>query len=310
MTSAAAVDVTIPQSRAFVDGLVSAGLLLPTGSAGVWGRGPVFEHVVEGFERLITRETREDAATVMRFPPVIGRAHFERSEFLKSFPHLAGAVHCFDGTPDRHAELLSRIEDGREWSDLLSMADAVLVPAACYPVYPALRGRLPRGGSLMDVSSYCFRHEPSADPTRMVAFRMREQVRLGSPQEVVEFRDTWVQRAERLFAELALPAHPAPANDPFFGRGGRFLAKNQLEQGLKLELVMPIVSEQSLTPVMSFNYHQDHFGRAFDILMADGTRAHTACVGFGLERIALGLFKTHGFAIEHWPAAVVRKLWS
>ncbi len=310
MTHAAAIEPGGSPGRSFVEGLVSAGLLMPTGSAGIWGRGAVFEHVVDAFDRLITRETRDDAATVLRFPPVIGRAHFERSGFLKSFPHLAGAVHSFQGDHGAHAELLERVEAREAWSDMLASTDAILVPAACYPVYPAARGRLLSEGSLMDVCSYCFRHEPSADPTRMIAFRMREQVRLGSPEQVVEFRNAWIARAETLFAELALPARPAEANDPFFGRGGRLLAVAQREQGLKVELVIPILSEDAPTPVMSFNYHQDHFGRAFDILLSDGSRAHTACVGFGLERVALALFKTHGFEIERWPQGVIRKLWS
>ena len=38
--------------------------------------------------------------------------------------------------------------------------------------------------------------------------------------------------------------------------------------------------------------------------MADGTIAHTACVGFGLERIALALYHRHGFDRAAWPGSV------
>ncbi|HEY1334850.1 MAG TPA: hypothetical protein VGF31_11390, partial [Myxococcaceae bacterium] len=59
-----------------------------------------------------------------------------------------------------------------------------------------------------------------------------------------------------------------------------------------------------LTAVCSFNYHQDHFGRLFEISLPDGSIAHTACLGFGLERATLALFRRHGLDPREWPAAV------
>ena len=55
---------------------------------------------------------------------------------------------------------------------------------------------------------------------------------------------------------------------------------------------------------MSFNYHQDAFGAKWGLFLEDGATAHTACVGFGLERIALALFARHGLTIEEWPSEV------
>ncbi len=43
---------------------------------------------------------------------------------------------------------------------------------------------------------------------------------------------------------------------------------------------------------------------AFDIRTADGNVAHSACVGFGLERVALALFRTHGLRVEDGPREV------
>ena len=71
------------------------------------------------------------------------------------------------------------------------------------------------------------------------------------------------------------------------------LAASQREQELKFELIVPIAGPEP-TAVASFNYHQDHFASAYGIELADGARAHTACLGFGLERIALALFRAHG----------------
>ena len=74
--------------------------------------------------------------------------------------------------------------------------------------------------------------------------------------------------------------------------------------GFSSELLVPICSTEKPTALVSCNYHEDHFGHAFEIRQADGAWAHTACVGFGLERIALALFKWHGFDVARWPAGV------
>lgn len=284
--------------------LVRHGLLIPSGVPGVVGRGAVFEDVIERFDRYVGASGRDANAEVLRFPPVINRREFERSGYLKSFPHLAGSVHSFSGTEAQHAELLDAVEQRGDWAHGLASTDVVLTPAACYPVYPLAAGTLPVGGRCFDVMSYCFRHEPSNDPARMQMFRMREYVRLGEPGDVRAFRDTWLERGLQMLLAVGLPAEAVAANDPFFGRGGRMLAANQREQSLKFELVVPICSAERPTAVVSCNYHQDHFAKSFGIRTLGGELAHTACVGFGLERIALALFKTHGFQPSAWPAKV------
>ena len=103
---------------------------------------------------------------------------------------------------------------------------------------------------------------------------------------------------------LELGAKRVIANDPFFGRGGRVMVATQREQALKFELVVPITSTETPTAVVSCNCHLDHFGRAFGIRSADGETAHSACIGFGLERIALALLRRHGLEPDKWPAKV------
>ena len=229
------------------------------------------------------------------------RAHFERSGYLESFPHLAGSVHSFGGDERAHRELLQAVEEGRDWSAGLPPTAVVLTPAACYPVYPILTGTLPAGGRLVDVMSYCFRHEPSDDAGRMQMFRMHEHVRVTDPASATAWRDSWVGRAKRLTARLGLDAWPELAADPFFGRGGKMLAVNQRDQRLKLEILTLVANDEQPAAIISLNYHQDHFGRLFGIRTAGGTVAHTACVGFGLERIALALYRRHGFDRAWWP---------
>jgi seryl-tRNA synthetase len=205
-------------------------------------------------------------------------------------------------------ELLRQVEAGEDWTRGLPRTDVVMTPAACYPIYPGLEGTLPPDGRLVDVLSYCFRHEPSGDPARMQLFRMREYVRIGEPDAVRAFREQWLERGQALLASLGLAVSIELASDPFFGRGGKMLSMNQRDQELKFELVVPICSTARPTAIMSFNYHQDHFGLLFGIRRSGGDVAHTGCVGFGMERIALALFKTHGVDVAAWPAKVRAEL--
>jgi seryl-tRNA synthetase len=299
------------EQLAFLDALFDAGLLIETGVDGLYGRNGQFEDVIARFDDLVTRFGRDDGPEVIRFPPGMNRSQFEASGYLKSFPQLAGTVHSFAGNEAGQRDLLADIAEGRDWTGQQQATDIVLTPAACYPLYPAVarRGPLPAGGLLFDLQSYCFRHEPSLDPARMQMFRMREYVRIGTPAEVTEFRQTWMERGKALMEALALPYELDVANDPFFGRAGRMLANNQRDQRLKFEMLVPITSNTKKTACLSFNYHQDHFGCLCGIATDAQETAHTACVGFGLERVALALFRHHGTDVAAWPAAVRETLW-
>jgi hypothetical protein len=286
--------------------LISHGILIDTGIDGIYGRSGVFEDVIARFEDLVTRTgaagANPGAPEVMRFPPAMNRFHFERSGYMKSFPQLAGTIHSFSGTDKEHFDLLEKLHANEDWTGGQKTTGVVLTPAACY-------GPLKAEGALFDLQSYCFRHEPSKDPARMQMFRMREFVRFGKPKQVQSFRAGWLEKGETMMKSLGVPVHVDLANDPFFGRSGRMLKNNQRDQGLKFEMLIPIESEEKPTACLSFNYHQDHFGSTWGIEDVDGEVAHTACVGFGLERVALALFKHHGFEVEAWPKSVRKALW-
>jgi seryl-tRNA synthetase len=296
-------------SQDLYDGMVRHKLIIPVGVPGAFGRGAVFEDVLARFNDLVTRLAKDDGAEVMAFPPILDRQVFEKSEYLDSFPQLAGTVFSFFGTDAQHKELTQRIHDKKSWDDLQQMTGVVLTPAACYPVYPSFTGTVPLEGRLVDMQNWVFRHEPSPEPTRMQAFRVREFVRVGSPDAVIEWRNMWLARGVELLLSLGLPAKSDVAADPFFGRGGRMLAATQREQKLKFEVLIPVISEDKPTAVCSFNYHQEHFGKIFGINTPDGNIAQTACLGFGMERVVMALFRTHGFIPSEWPKQVREKLW-
>ncbi|MDI3305502.1 MAG: amino acid--[acyl-carrier-protein] ligase [Acetobacteraceae bacterium] len=296
---------------AFRAALIREGLLIPTGVDGLYGRSETFEAVVEGVDRLIGRLAAADGAEVMRFPPVMTRQGFEASGYFRNFPQLTGTVHCFCGDDLDHRRVLECAAAGGDWAAEQVPADVVLTPASCYPIYPiiARRGPLPPEGWLVDSSSYCFRREPSLDPARMQMFRQREQVCFGTPERIRAFQAKWMQRALDMFESLGLPAGTDLANDPFFGRPGRLMANGQRSQRLKFEILVPVSDPERPSACGSFNYHVQHFAEAYGIRTATGEIAHTGCAGFGLERVALALFRQHGFRPEAWPATVRQTLW-
>jgi seryl-tRNA synthetase len=300
-----------PAARTFLDKLFEDGVLMPSGVDGVYGRSGNFEDVIERFETLVERYSREDGAVKVHFPPAMPRVNLQKSGYLKSFPQLAGSVHSFMGNDADHCRLLALLAEGGDWSELQSATDVVLTPAACYPLYPAVaaKGAIPDDGLLFDLKSYCFRHEPSKEPTRMQFFRMRENVCIGTARQVSDFRERWLERGPKMIESLGLPCELDVANDPFFGRAGKMLARNQRDQQLKFELLIPVNDGAGPTACLSFNYHQDHFGSLWNLTRTNGERAHSGCVGFGLERITLALFRHHGTDTAKWPASVRKVLW-
>jgi seryl-tRNA synthetase len=240
----------------------------------------------------------------MRFPPVMSRKHLEKSGYLASFPNLLGCVCALHGSEASIRSALEKAENGGDWTTSVTASDLVLSPAACYPVYPiaASRGQLPGGGLQFDIEADVFRREPSRSLDRLQSFRMREFVRIGTPQEILSFREGWMAKAPRLMADLCLPFTVDVASDPFFGRVGQVMAVSQRQQALKFELLIRYHPSAAPTACMSFNYHRDHFGQVWGIHDDKGQLAHTGCVAFGIDRLAVALFATHGLDLRKWPA--------
>ncbi len=288
--------------------LLDRRILTATDVPGLYQRSEGFEAVVRGLSGALAATVPEGPVETRYLAPVMPRDVLEDSDYVTSFPNLMGVVSSFLGGEGDLSELRRRVGSGEDWGALVDPTEVALCSAACHQLYPTLAGStVPDEGFDLQVEAYCFRHEPSEDPARMQSFRMREVVRLGSPERALAHRDQGVERVRAVLAELGLEADVVEANDPFFGRGGRMLAADQRERALKFELVAPI-SSAAPGAVASANYHEDHFGRRFEIRRADGSPAHSACVGVGLERVALALYWAHGLEPLDWPRSVRSRL--
>src|ERR1035438_10159118 len=126
--------------------LLASGLLIDTGTDGLYLRSGRFENVVSKVDDLVSSMCVADE--VLYCPPVIPKVTLERSGYQRRSPDLMGTVN----------------ED-----DELALASVV-----CHSVYPLFAGRLPKGGRVIEAFGQCFRHEPGLDPFRMQAFRTHE----------------------------------------------------------------------------------------------------------------------------------------
>jgi seryl-tRNA synthetase len=293
----------------FQEKLVDAGVLVRSTVKGLYGKSRSFVEVFDGLDRLVTAAGAPDHPELFRFPPMLPREQFVQTDYHRSFPDLIGSIHSFTGGDPEHVEFLRKVDDGEDWTEALSPTELMLVPAACYPLYPMATGQLPEGGRTFDVLGSCFRHEGSDDPARMMVFHQHEFVHIGTPDSALAFRDSWLERSQAMMAGLGLDIRAEVANDPFFGRAGRMLAASQRQAALKFEVIATVADPDRPTAIVSCNCHQDHLTVPFDITSADGERAHSACIGFGMERIVLALFSAHGTDTASWPDEVRSRLW-
>lgn len=283
--------------------LVDAGVLHLTAVDGVHHRSWAWERVLRGVEGHVMAQRVVTDAPRRWFPPIMPREEFLKTDYVRSFPDLVGSIDVFAGGDKDHRALLEVLEEGGDWTTHLTPAEVVLPSSVCHPLYGTLPSAVPAGGLDEECSGWSFRHEPSLDPARMQIFRIYEFVKVGTPQQALDHRDAWLERGLTTLAALGLPVRSEAANDPFFGRVGKMLAANQLSSQLKYEICVDL-TEVRPTAIGSSNYHQDHFGHGFGLHLDDGTAAHSACVGFGLDRITLALFATHGTDLDVWPGEV------
>lgn len=300
--------ITDAGRSSFRDSLLSSGLLSDAGLPGLYHRSFVFERLRQAVADWLSAANVEPLDGRLQISPVIPQSLLERSGYVASFPDLVGTVYTFDQpTAAEHMRLLRHLESGADWTDALGPAGTALCSAACHPVYPLVSAvDIPASGRRYELLAGCFRREPSPDPMRMQTFHQHEFVYVGEPSGALEHRDTWLARGRDLLSSLGFDIEPAVASDPFFGRAGKVLSSDQLDKQLKYELTSVVAG--SPVALASANYHEDHFGKAFGIDSPEGDPAHSACIGFGLERIVLALLWRHGLEPTAWPQDVRDRL--
>lgn len=288
--------------------LEASGELIRFG-AGRYGLGPLLTRLVKALDRLMEGMAGAMEAPPYQFPSLIAAEALDRCRYLANFPASLNLVSHLR----EDLAVLQQFAANVAWRDgalqypatAASPVDCLLSPSVCFHWYNWLRdSTLERSRSITAVGK-CFRYEASslAGLERLWDFSMREIVFVGGDRFVLDRREDSLAAATRLLDALELQYEIATATDPFFV--DTYAVQAAFQQGfeLKFELLCTLPYNAKKLAVGSINYHRDFFGRSFSIT-ADGAPAHTGCIGFGLERLALAIVAQHGPALSRWPAAI------
>jgi seryl-tRNA synthetase len=271
--------------------------LTPEGAAAF--RGPALA-LLEALDGHFVELASAFGARPFAATPLSRVADLRRLDYFSSFPQLvlapvgphADAASVAEFARNNHADV-----DGPLRLESVCAPHVVLAPAACYALYPALRGLvLGSEPQRYTLRSFCFRREREPEPLRrQLVFQMREVVQIGTAAQATPFLEAAEQRALELAQALDLRVRVEVATDPFFdpARSPRFLHQKLFPT--KRELLFEDLA------LGSFNLHRAFFGSAFE-LSAAGAPAFTACAAFGLERWMWAIARQHGADIAGWPS--------
>ncbi|MGA8117267.1 MAG: hypothetical protein WCA46_26840 [Actinocatenispora sp.] len=235
--------------------------------------GPAASELLDLLDDTFMGWARRLGAQPMTMPPLLSVDKLAKLDFYKNFPQLALVASTID--PEQ------TVAAGGEFfpPEALGAAGLALPSTVCYPVYWHFAGtRLPES-TRVTVQGLCFRNEDHYDGLRrLMAFRMREVIALGSLEYTQEHLEQFAELIERFAAELNLPLVKHAATDPFFDKEGpRAL----------LQKLVPVKHEFLFegTAIASVNLHRNFFGERCDIRYGEDAQvAYTSCVGFGYER--------------------------
>ncbi|MDI6693649.1 MAG: hypothetical protein QME21_01265 [Anaerolineales bacterium] len=283
---------------------------------GIFALGPLVARLIGYFEQQFLKLADSFGAQPYRFPTLIPARYMERVNYFRAFPHsLTFVTHLREDLEviDEFSQHAACDDHGLTTSpEAFARIQALLSPAVCYHLYFALADRvLQEGHATATAVGNCFRYEAInlASLERMWNFTMREVIFVGPKDFVLENRETARQRMREVFESLGLAYRVESATDPFFIGEFRKQAAFQSAFQLKYEIRARLPYKDSTLAVGSYNYHQDFFGRSLNIALPDGSPAHTGCVAFGLERMALAFLSQFGLEPDSWPEEVRRSLY-
>jgi seryl-tRNA synthetase len=273
---------------------------------GRYGFGPKLVALMEYFDLRVRAMATAFQADSRSFPSLIGADVLDRCRYLKNFPSSLNLVSHLREDHGVLQEFARSVRwDGEQLvcdRTGLSGVECLLSPSVCFHWYMWLRDSKLAQPYAITALGKCFRYESSnlAGLERLWDFTMREIVFVGPTDYVLASTSRLAGLSAQFLNELGMAYEITSATDPFFVDS--YAAQSAYQQGfdLKYELLAPLPYSGKKLAVGSINYHQDFFGRSFAIETIAGP-AHTGCIGFGYERLALAFLAQHGIDAKNWP---------
>ena len=235
----------------------------------------------EGWARYLPHLLRPHYTATVRAPLLLEPGVLRAARYPDHFPqHMFVARGTLDGAAETR----------------------YLTPAACYHVYPLLRGgAVGDGPDARFVTARCARFEAGEweFPFRLADFQMAELVVVGPEATLDRLRAEVESALGAAFGRLGVVGRFEPATDAFFlgdDDGARLIQKLK---GLKREFVAHVGDRR--VALASLNNHESYFGRCFDIRTGDGGPASSFCAAFGVERLTAYGLLAWGPDARDWP---------
>lgn len=232
--------------------------------------------VIEWLESNFLAWAEEFGAEKMMFPPLMRVEDLNRIDYFRNFPHLG----IFTSSIQENwlEDYIKGGDVGMIPNTHLGNSNYALLSAACYPIYFHLQNQVLNSPRYITVLGQCFRNESYYKGLeRLLSFRLREIVCIGSDLEVKSFLARCKEKILAFAAEIGLPLEVKVASDPFYEPNG-VRAKMQKRFPVKEEFVYEGVA------LASANFHLNFFGERCNIRTEDEKFAFSGCVGMGIER--------------------------
>jgi seryl-tRNA synthetase len=308
-----------PYQAGVNEGLVERGWMHDFGKGQVAYSGPVLK-----LAQLINEEAGKLYAQAFgakdgHFPAMIDADTLHKCGYFDSHPNavtfLGNVVEDFDAIEEfRRANSCS---EGAllPHQDHIHVDGMCLNPAACFPCYPTLRGRVYEDGECYTWLGRVFRYESRNinGLDRLYEFNVRELVFVGTEDYVRGVRAKALPIVEKLASIIDIDCQVQTATDPFFATVSAAKKFWQAAQEVKNEIKIPALGKDGSVKQLacgSINLHGNFFGKRFGFNCANGEPAQTGCVGLGIERWVLAAFTQHGFEPKRWPDAIRDKIFA
>ncbi|GIF42911.1 hypothetical protein [Actinoplanes xinjiangensis] len=271
----------------------------------VIGPGPAL--LLQAVDRVAADLAARLGASEYVVPHLVSWDTLERGGYPRTFPQHVTA--CAVVRPELEAlDGFAAATSADERARHLEPAPVTVSPTVCLHLFAAYAGQTLDRPVIATARQSCGRFEAGAAgvATRLWSFTMREIIYIGDGSGARQFRDEMLLHLKDLIRELGLPARLTGASDPFFTIDRSQLASYQSTWDLKQELCGRMREDSSSVAVSSVNLHHQHFGKSFEITLADGKAAASTCTGFGLDRWARWLHGHLGPNPADWPAPLRR----
>lgn len=246
-------------------------------------------------------------------PELVPVSEYDRGEYFETFPHhimFESVMKNNISTIDRFAK--NGIKDESIF-DEMKRPQNVLRTAACMPIYVFLENAkiTPEKPKLFLVSGKCFRNEGNnvKELSRLNEFYMKEYVLVGLPEQT----KTFIEEAKKLwdfwYDTFHLNCKSETACDSFFASNYKKLRVFQLMGDSKQEFKLSVPADSEYVSCSSANFHRSHFTKIYNITNGEtGALCHSACIAFGIDRLAYAFLSQKGLDISKWEPETVAEI--